>query len=56
LDKLYINRSLPINSIIATEEIVEFIKGSKLIKNTEIIFSDYRSYLVNVNLEEYFRD
>ena len=56
IDKTNINESLPINMIAILEGILEYIEGSKLLDNNDIVFLDYRSYLVDMNLEEYFKE
>jgi len=55
LDKTYINRSILINAIVATNRILEYIEGYKLLGYNEIVCSDYRVYIVDIVLEEYFR-
>jgi len=47
---------VPINSIAATHGILEFIEECKLLPYNEVIFSDHRAYVVNINLEEYFNE
>jgi len=56
LDKTNVNGSLPIDSIAASQGIYEYIEGCRLVENNEIVHTDHRGYLVDVNLEEYFND
>ena len=56
IDKININRSWPIDSIAITVGILEYVEGSKLLGNNDVVFSDHRLYLIDVNLEEYFND
>ena len=56
LDKTYINRLKAIDSIAVSEGLIEFVESSKLIYHNEIIFSDHRAYIVDINIEEYFNN
>ena len=48
--------SLPIDTIAVSEGILEYIKGCKLLSYAEIVMLDHQSYVIDVNLEEYFED
>jgi len=48
--------SVPIDTIVATEGIISYVEGCKILSFEEIVFSDHRSYVIDVNLEEYFED
>ena len=50
------NGKHPINSIAASVRLMPYIEGYKLLNNNDILYSDHRSYLIDVNLEEYFDD
>jgi len=41
---------------VATEGIISYIEGCKMLSFEEIVFSDHRSYVIDINLEEYFED
>ena len=56
MDKTFINGSNPIDTIAASEGIMKNIEGSKLISHTEIVPTDYRAYVADINLEDYFND
>jgi hypothetical protein len=56
LDKAYINRLKAIDSNAVSEGLMEFVEGLKLIHHNEIIFSDHRAYIVDINIEDYFND
>ena len=45
-----------IDLIAVSEGLIEFVEGSKLIHHNEIIFSDHRAYIIDINIEEYFND
>ena len=49
-------RSQPINSIAITQGILEFIEGCTLLSHNEIVPSDHRAHIVDINVEEYFQD
>jgi len=54
LDRTYKNGSKPIDSIAATCGIMDFVEGCKLLSYNEIVETDHRAYMVDVNIEEYF--
>ena len=54
LDFIHTNGSKIIDSIAMTVNLLDFAEGSILIETNEIIPSDYRGYIVDVNLEDYF--
>ena len=54
IDNIHISGSWPINSIVATLFIMNCIEGCKLLDANEVLLTDYRSYLVDINLERYF--
>ena len=54
MDKTYIRGSKPIDSIVISLGITEYIEGCKLLSHTKVIISDHRSYLININFEAYF--
>ena len=56
LDKTYKIGLTCINSISALLGIIEVGEGCRLIKANKIIITDYRIYLVNMNLKSYFSE
>ena len=54
LDKTEVNSSKVIDTIIASCWEIEYVKGYTLLEYNEIVLSDYRSCLIDVNLEGYF--
>ena len=53
---MFERRSKYINNIVAIEGIIKVIKRVKVIESSKTIELDYRRYLVNINIEEYFKD
>ena len=56
LDKTHIRGSSPIDSIALSSRIMDYIEGVQLMNQNDFVMSDYRSYLLDLNLEEYFED
>ena len=56
MDKTYIGGSTPINSIAASLGLLEYVEGSKLMNHNDIVLSDYRGYIVDINFEAYFHE
>jgi len=54
LDKMSIKGSNLIDVIVASESIIEYVEGCKLLDYSEIVYLDYWVYLIGINLEEYF--
>lgn len=54
LDKTYINGSQAIDTIAMSEGMFDYVEGSVLLSHAEIVQSDHRPYLVDINLEDYF--
>ena len=50
------NGSKPIDTIAATEGIIEHVDGCKLFSHAEVVISDHRPCVIDVNLEEYFNE
>ena len=50
-DNTYIIGSKYINFIITISRVINFIEGCKLINYNQILESDYRGYLIDINLE-----
>ena len=46
----------PIDTIAASYGISEYVEGSKLIECNDIIFTDHRSYIIDINIKDYFND
>ena len=56
MDNTNINRKYLIDSLVVLHGILEYVDGYELIHNNEIIYSNYRGYIINMNLEQYFID
>ena len=56
MDKTFINGSNPIDTIAASEGIMINIEGVKLLGHNEIVSTDHRAYVADINLDEYFSD
>ena len=52
LDHICIVRSKWIDSITMSYDLIEFIEGSKLHKTNDITNTDYRSYVIDLNIEQ----
>ena len=50
------NGSKPIDTIAATEGAIEHVDGCKLLYHAEVVISDHRPHVIDVNLEEYFNE
>ena len=56
LDKTCKNGSKLIDLIIATSGIIEYIKGYKVINYNNIKETDHRTYMIDINTKEYFKE
>ena len=45
-----------IDSIAVLLGIMQYIEGYQLLDNNNILYLDYRAYLIDANFEEYFND
>ena len=54
LDKTSIKGLNLINSIVASEGVMEYVEGYKLLDYNEIICSDHQAYIIDINFKEYF--
>ena len=54
-DNAYRDKSKPIDSIIVTPNIMEHIRGYKLLEVNKVVIIDYRLCLININFEIYFK-
>ena len=54
MDLTFIRGSKCINSIVATYSLLDFVEGSKLLEAYEITITDYRSFIIDINMERYF--
>ena len=50
------HRLQSIDSIAVTQGILEYIEECTLLSHNEIIPSNHRAYMVDINMEEYFQD
>ena len=48
--------SKSIDSIAVLENLITHIKGYKLLETNEVISTDYRSFIIDINLEDYFTE
>ena len=55
MDNIHITGSKPIDSIVAIPYIMDSIEGYKLLEANKVLLIDHRLYLVNINLEQYFK-
>ena len=49
-DLIFIRGSKYIDSVMASEGILEHIEGCRLVDYSEILLIDYRGYLFNINI------
>ena len=56
LSKTHRRGSKCIDSIVASPNIFECIEGSKLLEINEVLDTDYRLYLIDINLEYYIEE
>jgi len=56
LDHTYKDGSKYIDSIAATHNIMDYIEGSTLLKTDRIFNTDYRVFMVDINMAEYFQE
>ena len=56
MDKTFMRGSKAINTLTVSEGLFKFIEGSKLQSHNKIIPSDYRFYIVDIDLEDYFNE
>jgi len=54
LDPMQKRGSKCINSIAVSYRLLPFIEGCKLLEINEVIAIDYHSYIIDINLKEYF--
>ena len=56
LDCTYIGGSRYTDSIEGTQNILDFVEGSKLLEANEITILDYHAFVININMESYFEE
>ena len=54
LDKTCVRGSSAIDSVVMSEGLLDFVEELLLVSNNEIINTDHRACIVDINLEEYF--
>ena len=54
MDNTYRNRLKCINSVAVSENIMRFLEGSKLCETYEILDTDHRRYIIDININGYF--
>ena len=50
------NRSKYIDSVATIQNLLDYVKRSKLVEINKIIISDYRGFIIGINLEIYFEE
>ena len=56
MDNTFVRGSKPIDTTAITSELMKYMEGCRLLYENEIVLSDYRSYLVDINFESYFSE
>ena len=56
IGKTHIYGSKPIDSLAASQGIIDYIDGCELLSNNDIVESDHRSCMIDIALEYYFED
>ena len=56
MDKIYIRGSTSIDSITVLPKISEFVERCRLMNHNSIVLSDYRAYIVDMNIKAYFNE
>jgi len=56
LDSTHINSSKYIDSIAMTVNLIDFVEESILLESCEIIPSNHHRYIIDLNLEDYFKE
>ena len=56
LDKTYVYRSNPIDALAVSEGLIDCSEGSKLLTCSEVARTNYRAYLVDVDIGEHFNE
>lgn len=56
MDRTCINGNNPIDTFAVSEGLIEYVEGVKLVPHNEIVNSDHRAYIVDINIEDYFED
>ena len=51
LDGTYKRSSNCLDSIAASQDIIQYIEGSKILEVNEVVNTNHRSYLIDVNFE-----
>ena len=54
LDNAHVRGSVPIDSIAISSRLMSHVERIKLLERNEVVTSDHRAYLLDVNVEEYF--
>jgi hypothetical protein len=53
-DKTYNKGSNQIDAVLASEEVLNQVRGSRLVDFNEVVISDYRGFLIDIDFEQYF--
>jgi len=56
MDHIEVRGSTLIDTIAMSHGVMEYVEGSRLMECNEIIFTDHRAYIVDINLNNYFDD
>ena len=56
MDHIYHNGTKCINSLTVSDGIIPFLEGLALFEISKTMRSDYRAYVIDLNLEAYFEE
>ena len=56
MDNIHITSSKPIDSIVVSNNLIKCVEGYELVEAREILINNYRSYIIDLNLERYFNE
>ena len=54
MDNTYLTRLRPIKIVAVSPNLIECIEGYKILEVNDIIITDYRLYIIDINLERYY--
>jgi len=43
-----------LDSIATSQDIMQYVEGSKLLEINKVVYTDHQSYLIDINFEQYF--
>ena len=56
MDHTEVRGSKPIDTVAASYRIIDYVEDSQLLECNDIVFTDHRAYVIDINLEDYFND